>query len=119
MSCPSWPIWIRDSELAENFAFNPFHLKRVLGPCVIVADQMQEAMHDKVGEMMSKRLSFQTGFAGNGLKGKNDVAEMVGGGILRRKCQHVRGLIDAPPIPVKCANCRIIGQNDSKLGAPC
>ncbi len=105
--------------MAEDFAFNAFHLKRVLGPCVIVSDQMQKAMDDKVGEMMSKRLSFRAGFASDGLAGENDVAEMIGGGVSRRECQYVRRLIDAPPIPVKCANCRIIGQNNSKLGAPC
>ncbi len=62
---------------------------------MIVADQMQEAMHGKMGEMMGERLLFATRLARDGFKGKNDVAEMAGGGIFRRECQHIRGLIDA------------------------
>jgi len=85
MSCCCWPIRIRDCKLAENLTLSPFHLKRVPGPVMIVADQMQETVHGKMGEMMGERFSFGTGLARDGLKGENDVAEMLGRGILRRE----------------------------------
>ena len=81
----SWPIWIRDRELAENFALDPFHLNRVLVSFVIVTDQMQETVHGKMGDMMGERFSFAAGLARDGFKGKNDVAEMLGRGIFRRE----------------------------------
>ena len=96
-----------------------FHRLGVLVALVIVADQMQESMHGKMGDMMGERLALVAGLARDGLVGEHDVAEswpLLAAGVLGRKRQHVRGRIDAAPIPVEQADRRIIGQNDSKLG---
>ncbi len=84
---------------------------------VIVADEMQETVHRKMGDMMSKRLAFGSGLPRDGLVGKDDVAEMrrLVRGLLARERQHVGGGVDAAPMPVELADRRIIGQDDSKL----
>jgi hypothetical protein len=107
----------------ENFALCLFHVRRIFVVLVIVADQMQEAMHGKMGDMMSERLVFAARLSRDGFKGKNNVAEMstkrLAGHVFGRERQHIGGRIDAAPIPVEQANCRIISQNDSKLRPAC
>ena len=70
------PIGIRNREPAENITLGPFHHRRLLVTLVVVADQMQEPMDGKVGDMMGERLVFAARLARDGLIGKHDVAEM-------------------------------------------
>ena len=89
--------------------------------CVIVADEMQESVHRKMGNMMGERLALGAGLPGDSLIGKHDVADerRLAAGALRRERQHVRGRVDAAPVAVEQADRRIIGQHDSKLRPPC
>jgi hypothetical protein len=86
-SAGSGKIGISDAKIAENSALGVFHLEGVLGLFVIVADQMQETVHGKMGEMMGERLALRAGFARDGLEGENDVAKMLG----RRSGRHILG----------------------------
>src|ERR1700683_4861806 len=63
------PIRIRDSELAQNLAFELFHLVGVFAALVVVAVEMQKSMHCKMGNMMGEWLSLATDFAPNGCVG--------------------------------------------------
>jgi len=71
-------VRIGNGKFAKNFTLGPFHCDCVFAPFVIVADEMQETMDRKMGEMMGKRLSLGAGLARNGVEGKNDVAEVAG-----------------------------------------
>src|SRR5580704_8084481 len=77
---------------------------------MIVADEVQKTMHDKMGEMMSERLALGTGLPRDGLVGQDDVAEMrrLVRGLLARKRQHVGGGVDAAPKPVELTERRTI-----------
>ncbi len=88
---------------------------------MIVADEVQETMYRKMGEMMRERLALGAGLTRDGLIGEHDVAEMrrLVRGSLARKRQHVGGGVDAAPQPVELTDRRIIGQNDSKLRPGC
>ncbi len=106
--------------MPQDFTFGLFHLARILVALVIVAEEMQKTVHGKMGNMMGKRLVLAAGFTLDGFEGQHDIAEMrFRTSVFRRKRQYVRGLIDAPPIPVKQAYRRIIGQDDSKLRPAC
>src|ERR1700722_14448560 len=81
------PIRVGDCESMENFALCLFHVRRIFFVLVIVADQMQEAMHGKMGDMMSERLVFAARLSRDCFKGKNNVAEMS----TKRLAGHVFG----------------------------
>ena len=113
------PIGIRDREPAQNFALGAFHLHRVSLPFVIVADQVQETMHGKMGDMMGERLALRRAPRARWFQRQERCRRdgRLAAALFGRERQHVGGRIDAPPIPVERAYCRIIGQNDSKLRA--
>ncbi len=101
-----------------------FHGLGVVVFFVIVADQMQEAMHRQMAEMMIERLLLVIGLLARGLIGDGDVAEhprrVVGtdraGRRQGRKRQHVGRLVDAAPVAVERANAGIVGQHDREFG---
>ncbi len=52
------PVGIGDTETREDVAFEPFHGIGLGISLVIVAHEMQKAMHREMGEMMEERLVF-------------------------------------------------------------
>ena len=97
-----------------------FHRQRLFVSFVIVTDQMQETVHGKMGEMMGERLTFGAGLPRDGLKGKDDVAEMALPAAFFVGNDSTFVAASTPrQSRLSCANCRIIGQNDSKLRPPC
>src|ERR1700731_928352 len=97
------PIRIRDVKAPQDFTLGLFHGFRVVVLVMIVADEVQETMDRKVGEMMSERLTLGTGLARDGLVGEHDVAEVrrLVRGSLARKRQYVGGGVDTAPKPVE------------------
>src|SRR6266436_6922780 len=59
-------IGIGNAELRENLLFETFHGFGVVVLFVIVADQMQKAVHREMAEMMPERLAFAIGFLAHG-----------------------------------------------------
>ena len=55
------PIRVRDCELPQNIAFGLFHCGGVVVALMIVADEMQETVHGKMGDMMSEWLVLGAG----------------------------------------------------------
>src|ERR1700761_1573723 len=96
-------VGIGNAELRENFGLEALHGFGVGVVFVIVAEQMQIAVHREMAEMMVERLLFVVGFATRGLVGDGDVAEhawrIVGtfrsARRQRGKRQHVGRLVDA------------------------
>ena len=81
--------------------FEPFHGLGLAVRLVIVADEMQKAMHRQMGEMIAERLALSVGLARRGLVGDHDVAEDAradrGCGSGAGKRQHVGRLVLAAP----------------------
>lgn len=88
---------------------------------MVVAKKVKKPVHPKMGEMMGEWLVLGVGFLRDRLPGENDVADEwpVTTGIPAWERQNVRGRIDAAPLPIEEADCRIIGQEDSNLHPPC
>src|SRR3954452_20362883 len=112
-------IGIRNIKPGKDLAFEPLHgLGFVLGFMVIAA-QVEEAVHGEMREVMQEGRALRTRFALGGFVGDYDVAEQrgralaatVGGG----KGQHVGGLVEAAPRLMERTNSRIVGQYDGKL----
>src|SRR5438876_291321 len=105
MSVHPLPVRIRigNAELRQDLPFEAFHGFGVVVFLVVVTDQMQEAVHRKMAEMMIERLLFLVGLFPRRLKGDGDIAEharrVVGRPrsrrLQRRKRQHVGRLVDA------------------------
>ena len=91
---------------------------------VVVAEQMQKAVHREMREMMLERLAFGAASRAVVSIGDDDVAEQrrrcarcAARALLRRKRQHVGRLVVAAPVAIERLDRRIIGQHDSKLRA--
>src|SRR5258708_16297811 len=102
-------IRIGNAELRQNLLFESFHRFGVVVLLVIVADQMQEAVHRKMAEVMIERLLFVVGLFARRLIGDGDIAEHAWRivrrprtrRLQRRKGQHVGRLADAAPVAVQ------------------
>src|SRR5579859_2829937 len=89
-------------ELGQNLRLQGFHRFSVVVVFVIVADQMQEAMHRKVAQMMIKRLLLFVRLPPHGLIGDRDVAQharriarlLRTRRLQRRKGKHIGRLVD-------------------------
>src|SRR5882757_10025860 len=68
-------IRIGNAELGENLAFEAFHRVGVGVVLVIVADQMQKAVHGEMTEVMIERLCFFIRLFPRRLVGDRDIAE--------------------------------------------
>src|SRR5260370_22199762 len=120
------PIRIRigNAELRQNLLLEGLHGLGVAVAFVIVTDQMQEAMHRQMAEMMIERLLLVIGLFSRRFVGDGDIAQhawrIVGadraGRRQGRERQHVGRLVDAAPVAVQRANSGVVGQHDSKFG---
>src|SRR3954454_10688766 len=76
-------VGVGDAERAENVALQVFHRFRLGLALMVVADQMQEAVHGEMAEMMVERLLLVVRLASRRLIGDRDIAEharrIVGG----------------------------------------
>src|ERR1700730_17144714 len=119
ISVHPFPIRIRigNAELRQNLPLEGFHGFGVVVFFVIVPDQMQEAMHREVAEMMIERLLLVIGFLSRRFVGDGDVAKharrIVGPApaarLQGRKRQHIGRLVDAAPVAVQHADSGVIG----------
>jgi hypothetical protein len=62
-------------ESLKDAAFQRFHPVGVAGAFVIVAEEMQHAMHDQMPDVMGERFALRRRLARNRLEGQHDVAE--------------------------------------------
>ena len=63
------------ASLARTRALQRFHLFGLVVVLVVVAEQMQQAVDDEMGDMVRERLAFQCGLARDRLGGEHDVAQ--------------------------------------------
>src|ERR1051325_10023180 len=103
----------------HDTAYQAFHFLGLGIGLMIVADEMQKAMHREVSEMMQEIAIRVRAFARQSLIGDDDVADKcaarVLSGVLSRvlgggKGQHVGRLVDLAPGAVEHADCSIAGQ---------
>src|SRR5262245_13468767 len=120
---PASRIGVGNAELGEDLAFQRLHRLGVVVILVVVADQMKEAMHREMTQMMVKGLVFLVGFPPGRLIGDRDVAEharhvigRIAGWLQRGKRQHVGRLVDAAPVAVERPDAGIVRQHDGELG---
>ena len=76
-------IGIGHVEAREDLALEPFHRFGLGVDLVIVADEMEKAMHGEMGEVMKELFVFIVAFLAQRLVGDHDVAEAWPG---RRNC---------------------------------
>src|SRR3954468_11619693 len=102
-------VGVGNAELRQDRALESFHRLGIIVVFVVVADQMQKAMHGQMAEMVVERFLFVVGLAAGGLIGDRNVAEHArgivcrsrAGGLQRRKRQHVGRLVLTAPVLVQ------------------
>src|SRR4029077_8032296 len=115
------PIGVGNRQPPQDVALGLFHRLGIRVLLVIVAQKVEKTMDGQMGDMMRKGLSLAACLPRDGVVGENDVAKewRPFTRALRREREHVRRLVDAPPDAVERSHCRIIGEDDSKLGPRC
>jgi hypothetical protein len=73
----SGAVRIRNRQLPEDGALGILHFACILAAFMIIAEKMQETMHDKMGKMMRKRLMCVTRLAPDGLIRDYNVAQVI------------------------------------------
>jgi hypothetical protein len=68
-------IGIGNTERSENLGFEPFHGKGLIVGYVVVAEDVEEAMDDEVGEMGLERHALLLRLALQSLAGQRDIAD--------------------------------------------
>ena len=114
---------VQQVEPGEDLAFQRLHRLGVVVVLVVIADQMQEAVHREMTQMMLEGLGFLIGFPPRRLIGNRDVAEHARH-VVRRlsarlqcgKRQHIGRLVDAAPVAVQRPDAAVVGQHHRKLG---
>ena len=105
-------------EPAENRAFERLHRLGFGRPDMVVADQMQKAMHQKMGDVIAQRLSCLGGFPRGGLERDDDIAEerrsrrspLVG------KARTLVGLSSSTPFAVEVADESVVAEQNADFG---
>src|SRR5437588_9087782 len=90
-------------EPREDLALEVLHLPGGSIRLMIVAQEVQEAMHRKMGKMMGERSCLGLRLADRGLVRDGDVAEVSGcegGRRGSREAKDVGRAVDAPPLPI-------------------
>ena len=82
-------IWVRDAQLAKYFDLKCFHPRRIAVADMVVSQQVQDSVHQKMGHVIGHRLALFSRFARAGVIGDCDVSEAdrairVGGRCARR-----------------------------------
>lgn len=68
-------IGVGDGEAAQNFALEALHCRGLSFAVVIVTQQMQEAVHGQMRQMVRERLTLPARLRGDGFMGEHDVAD--------------------------------------------
>src|SRR5215472_11825056 len=76
MEVGGWSIGVANAKAREQHALELFHLGRLRIGLVVVADQVQETMNGKVGDMIAERFGGGGRLGLRGLVGNHDVAKM-------------------------------------------
>src|SRR3984893_3106498 len=116
-----FPEGVGNPEPAENRAFERLHRLGFGRPDMVVPNQMQKAMHQKMGDVIAQRPSCFGGFLRGGLERDDDVAEE------RRRSRTTPGwkrknigrLIDSPPFAVEVADEAVVAEKDADFGVRC
>src|SRR5208282_4568604 len=72
---PGCPVRVGDAEPGKDGGFEPLHAPGVSCERVVVAQEMERAVHDEVGKMIGERLAESRRLAAARLEGDDDVAE--------------------------------------------
>src|SRR5665213_1972594 len=88
-------VRIGDAETGQHLALECLHFLRLRVGFVIVAEQMQKAMHDEMREMRRKALVFRRRLARHCLEGDGYITEnnRIARPRCRRKREHVGRLV--------------------------
>ena len=112
-------VGIGNAQFGQYLGFEGFHLKGPGRLGVIVAQKVQEAVDDEMGEMVGKALALVAGLTGQRFVRQRDVADEAGKrreGLELRKAQDIGRLVDPPPVAVEDALMGVVGQQDRDLG---
>lgn len=112
-------IGIGDPETCEYLGLEGLHDKGVLLLDMIIAEDVQESMHNQVGEMVFEALVEIDGLARHGFARHDDIAQKAPDRRKRldlREGQHIGGAVLAPPFAVEIALLGIVGQDDREFG---
>jgi hypothetical protein len=124
-------IRIRHREITQDRTLGRLHAARLGLVSVIIAEKMQKAVHNQMGEVVIERFALAVSLAPDGFVGEHDVAQMIANevtaeqfippvtAISGRKRQYIGRRIDPAPMAVEPAHRSIVGQNDGELGSFC
>jgi hypothetical protein len=97
------------------------HAVSVAATLVVVAEEMEDAVHQEVGQLLLDGMAGLPGLALGGLERNDDLAkERIPSGPafgLQAKREDVRGLIDASEAAVQLTDGRIAGHDDAETVA--
>lgn len=115
------PVGVGNAKVTEDGRFETLHFCRFGVMLVIIAKKVEKAMDDEMGEVVGQRQVPGRGLRFYGFPGQNDIAEerpeTAAGRGLAGKGEDVGGLVLPPEFAVEDPYSRIIGKNDSDLGA--
>jgi len=85
---------------------------------MVVADEMQKSMHQKMSDVIAQRFSCRDGFPRGGLEGDHDIAEERRRGRIAsgRKGKHIGRFIMSAPFAVELADEGVVAENNTDLG---
>ena len=104
------PVRIGDPQPGQDFHFQWFHQLGIARPLMIVARQMQHAMHHQMGGMIADLLSRGLRLAGGDAIRDSDVAAIAVRICRRRKGKNIGRLVLAPKTPIQDAQSLIAGE---------
>ena len=84
VTAPITLIWVGKPHKGKYPDLDSFHYRGIFVANVIISQQMQGSMNQKMYHMIVKRLSRIARFAGTGFKGDGNIAQFRVGGRLRR-----------------------------------
>lgn len=106
--------------MLEDLGLGCPHAGLVFVPGVIVAEKMQDAMHDEQLQFGLQRVSASNGLDSGARQRENHVAQVKAAGLgvrlASRKGKHVGGGIDTAVKAVEFAHLLVVGEHEGQIG---
>ena len=112
-------IGIGNAEPGQYLGFETFHFQGLVLFEMIIAQNVQKAMHNQMGEMIFKAGALFFGLAHKRFPRQRDVAQNADDrleGLYLGEAQHVRGRVLAPVLGIELPLFGIVGEQDRDLG---
>src|SRR3984893_3150527 len=116
-----FPEGVSNLESTENRTFEHLHRLGFGRPGMVVAGQMQKAVHQKMGDVITQWPSCFRGFPRGGLERDDDITKerrrsRIAPGWKR---ENIGWLIDATPLAVEVADEAVVAEKDADFGVCC